>query len=245
MTSNLRFEARRRSVLRSAVLAVLLACMYSGAAAGDGGPPEDGLPAASAPIDKGPQAGPGTLRFSWAMRADPAGDGKDHQELITEDVTLASGSLIQFRIEPASAGVYYLIHRDPVGELSILYRERVTTGADLPGATEIPAGGSNFELDDTKGKERFFVLASAEPIGELEARIDAYEAASDAARAEHGKLVLAEIRSLNRRARASTERVERPVLIGGAVRSASAGLKAIAVEAPTGFYGKTIAVDHR
>ena len=182
------------------------------------------------------------LSMRWALAADPP-DGEP--VAITQDTQLASGNRLRLMIEPRSAGYFYVILRDAGEDVHVLFRQAFDEYVPDHGvSTYIPAGGQWFELSAEPGAETFFLLASSEPLPDLERLLDAFAAADDESRRDVGNKIVQEIRRQHKAHRKFSRPVEKPVLIGGKTRGAG-GIDHLAAEVTAErFYGKTITIDH-
>ena len=187
-----------------------------------------------------------TVSLRWAVGALDAGGGKPAS--IQKDTKLEAGSKLKLLIEPKSPSSVYLLLYDSSQEISVLYRKSSVVDQTKGGApTYIPPGSQWFELETGAGMETFFILASIEPLKELEQKLDRYEAASGTDKKAAAAAVVEEVRRLNKAYRNLARPVERPVMIGGQTRGTAAAdaidQLAVEVEAEK-FYGKTITIDH-
>jgi len=179
-----------------------------------------------------------TVSMQWALAARDAVE--ERPVAVTSDTTLATGARLKLFIEPLSAGYYYVILLDSSDELNVLYRE---SSEGQTGRTYIPAGKQWFELGESPGRETFFLLASTDPLAELDGLLDAFAAAESASREELQSKIIAEIRNQHRQHRRFSRPVEKPVLIGGRTRG-GAGIDHLAAEVNAErFFGKTITID--
>jgi hypothetical protein len=189
----------------------------------------------------------GTVSLRWAVGALEASGGKPSG--IQRDTRLGTGSKLKLLVEPMSPGWVYLVLLDSSQELHVLYRKSsAVSRAHGAKPTYIPPGSQWFELEKGAGMETFFLLASIEPLEELERLLDRHEAAPGADRKDAAAAVVEEVRRLNRAYRNLTRPVERPVMIGGQTRgtkSAADAIDQLAVEVEAErFYAKTITIDH-
>jgi hypothetical protein len=186
-------------------------------------------------------AEPETLELRWALGAWES--DADQPSAVTRDQQLDTGTKLKFLVEPLSPGSVYLILLDSSNEIHVLYHEPDT---ELAGPAYVPPGKHRFELDDHAGRETFFLLASVEPLAELDALLAQYAQAEADDRSRLGEAVVAEIRRLHKAHRKFARPVEKPVMIGGQMRSSSGStIDELAVEiSAEQFYGKTITIDH-
>ena len=183
-----------------------------------------------------------TVELRWALGAWETNGEKP--SAVTHDSQLDTGTKLKFLVEPLSPGSVYLILLDSDGEIHVLYRESTT---EVPGRAYVPPGTHRFELDEHAGRETFFLVASVEPLDELDQLLARYAKAEGTDKSEVGDAVVAEIRRLHKAHRKFARPVEKPVMIGGQMRSGSTGsaIDELAVEiSAEQFYGKTITIDH-
>lgn len=189
-----------------------------------------------------------TVSLRWALGAIET-DGST-PSAIQRDTQLESGARLKFLVEPLSNGSVYLIMLDSDDAIQVLYRETTSLSDGEDGQpTYIPPAGHWFALQGDAGLETFFLLASVEPLTELEELLDRHASAAPASQKEIGSEIVGEIRRLNRKYRNFSRPVEKPVMIGGQTRGgpgdSAAAIDRLAVDVRAEqFYGKTITIDH-
>jgi hypothetical protein len=187
-----------------------------------------------------------TVTLRWALGAIEA--DADAPDPIHRDTQLSSGTRLKFLVEPLSKGSVFLILLDSSDDIATLYHQPNSQHDSGAEPAYIPPGSQWFELDDQAGMETFFLLASVDPLHELESLIAKHEAADGKSRKELGTRIVTEIRRLHKQHRNFSRPVEKPVIIGGQTRSggdenSAIDRLAVEVEAET-FYGKTITINH-
>jgi hypothetical protein len=192
-------------------------------------------------------AGEPTVSLRWAVGALDAAGGKP--AAIQHDTKLGTGTKLKLLVEPTSPGSVYLLLLDSSQSLSVLYRKSSTVSKAGDGKpTYIPPGSQWFELETGAGMETFFLLASVDPLKDLEQLIDRHEAATGADKKTAATAIVEEVKRLNKANRNFARPVERPVMIGGKTRGttdAASAIDQLAVEVEAErFYGKTITIDH-
>jgi hypothetical protein len=188
-----------------------------------------------------------TVKLRWAVGALDAAGGKP--AAIQHDTKLGTGTKLKLLVEPTSPGSVYLLLLDSSQDLHVLYRKSSTVAHAKDGKpTYIPPGSQWFELEAGAGMETFFLLASVDPLKDLERLIDRHGAAEAADKKAVAESIIAEVRRLNKANRNFARPVERPVMIGGQTRGdtdAASAIDQLAVEVEAErFYGKTITIDH-
>ena len=183
-----------------------------------------------------------TVELRWALGAWETNGEKP--SAVTADRQFDTGTKLKFLVEPLSPGSVYLILLDSADEIHVLYRESTT---EVAGRAYVPPGKQRFGLDSHAGRETFFLVASVEPLEELDQLLARYAKAEGPDKGELGDAVVTEIRRLHKAHRKFSRPVETPVMIGGQMRSGSTGsaIDELAVEiSAEQFYGKTITIDH-
>ena len=181
------------------------------------------------------------VRFQWAFVATESGL---EPKLIDKDRSLKSGDALEIFLKPTSDCQVYLVHQDPSGKISSLYR--TPNAADPEEEPLREPMHVAFLLDDTKGFETFFLLASREPLQDLELLLDRYTDADPAEKKIIATDVVAEIRRLNRVNRNLKRIAIRPVRIGGSMLRDLPTIRDLAQQiSAESFVGKTITIDHQ
>jgi len=199
---------------------------------------------------------PGTLRFKWSFvaRIDPAGRNKvvNIAEMVkdmgSEKPALTAGDKISFYVEPGENTYVYIYLVDSRGNLEPIF----PTSMDMNvlaseftngNSTYIPGKFEWFSLDENKGTETFYVIASSTRLKKLE------ELTSNYINTEGDKevlkqMVLDEIKG-QKKLVAFNNPVERPISYGGKIRGLEIDISKMAVEV-TGkdMYTKTIRLEH-
>ena len=188
------------------------------------------------------------VELKWALATSDA--KSPSPSAVTKDTQLQSGAKLKFFLEPMSPCSVYLLLLDSSDEMHVLYNEKAkvkTPAADGKAATFVPAGSQWFELDDNPGQETFFLLASAEPLTDLDKLIVELGAADATAKKGVVKRIVDEVRKQQKAHRNFSRPVEKPVVIGGQTRgnSSASSIERLAVEiSAEKFYDKTITIEH-
>jgi hypothetical protein len=195
------------------------------------------------------------LQFQWAFGALKKANGSKF-EAIARDTTLKTGDQIKFFLKVDKNCFVYLIYSSSQGELGVLFPYRFklqSTEYTVAGHHYIPGGNQWFELDEHLGEERFYLLASAKRLMQLEAMINDYESADAAKKPSLAQAVLAEIRKLRKENLKFKTYAERPVNIIGNLRGTEKAETAepqdiakfaVEISADT-FYSRTFTIDHK
>ena len=194
--------------------------------------------------------------FRWAFCALIKADDEQKPIIIGRDTELKSGDRIKFFVKPESACYLYLIYHSSQGKLSVLYPARFKLPdrqGTLSGEQYIPDGNQWFELDEHTGREKFFLLASIEPLIDLETLVNKYESADKTKKPALADKIMGEIRNLRKRHLKFKTYAEKPVIIIGDLRGSEKSLRVqtkdiadYAVEiSTTTFFSRTYTIDHR
>jgi hypothetical protein len=195
------------------------------------------------------------LQFQWAFGALKKADGSKF-EAIDRDTILKTGDQIKFFLNVDKNCFVYLIYSSSQGELSVLFPYRFklrSSEYSAAGHHYIPSGNQWFELDEHTGEEKFYLLASANRLMQLETLINDYESADAAKKPSLALAVLDEIRKLRKEHLKFKTYAERPVNIIGNLRGTEKAETAepqdiakfaVEISADT-FYSRTFTIDHK
>ncbi len=195
------------------------------------------------------------LQFQWAFGALKKANGSKF-EAIERDTILKTGDQIKFFLNVDKNCFVYLIYSSSQGELSVLFPYRFKLRSSeytVAGHHYIPGGNQWFELDEHTGEEKFYLLASANRLMQLEALINDYESADAAKKQALTQTILAEIRKLRKENLKFKTYAERPVNIIGNLRGTEKAETtepqdiakfAVEISADT-FYSRTFTIDHK
>lgn len=194
--------------------------------------------------------------FQWAFCALSKAETEQQPTVITRDSALKSGDQIKFFVKLEPSVYLYLIYRSSQGEISVLFPYRFNQLDDnnsLSGKHYIPQGTQWFELDDHTGEEKFYLLAAASRLFELEALINQYESADKAKKSGLARKITSEIRNLRKRHLKFKTYAEKPVTIIGSLRGTEKSpaphtrdIADFAVEiSTTTFFSRTYTIDHQ
>ena len=226
---------------RMVLLAVLCFALFCGSS-----------PVLAEEVQPGQEA---NLQFQWAFGALKKANGSKF-EAIERDTILKTGDQIKFFLNVDKNCFVYLIYSSSQGELSVLFPYRFKLRSSeytMAGHHYIPGGNQWFELDEHTGEEKFYLLASANRLMQLEALINDYESADAAKKPALAQAVLAEIRKLRKENLKFKTYAERPVNIIGNLRGTEKAETAenqdiakfaVEISADT-FYSRTFTIDHK
>jgi hypothetical protein len=171
----------------------------------------------------------------WAVTADakraPVGDF----------AVLPSGTELGMRLELAEPAYACVVHQGPRGDVNILLARGEATTRDAQ--REFEPLGSGQRLDDATGLERFHLIVSPKPLGDLDRLIDAYRSAPPDRKTGAAEALLAEVQRLRRDHEKLEAVATKPAQIGGTVRGQD-DVGAVELSG-TGILVRTFTVDHR
>jgi hypothetical protein len=202
--------------------------------------------------DPAPAAPKENVAFKWAF----AVAGGKSLSLITKDTSLKSGDDIKMFVQLEKECFVYVVHASSKGEIDLLFPysvQQFSSDYQIEKNYYVPVGRKWLQLDDTKGKETFYVLASIERLLELEAMLGDYQTAIAEKKVDLGTKIVAEIRDARRRYKTFATIAEKPITIGGNIRAleqAEAARRPDIAEHATritanNFFSKTYTIDHQ
>ena len=198
----------------------------------------------------------GEVCFSWAFGAIVKSDDSPRFVKISRDTALKSGDQIKMLIKLEKKCFVYVFYYSSQGQLERLFPDSLSqfsTDYETSKNYYIPQGNFVLELDDNVGQEKFYLIASAQRLQELENLFGSYESAEDSKKPEFVKNIIHEIRDLRKRHKKFTAAAERPVTSTGSIRAHIAieetqfpDLDKIAIKVNAkDFFAKTFTIDHR
>jgi Domain of unknown function (DUF4384) len=204
-----------------------------------------------------PQTAEPNISFLWALGAVRA-DARDAAPVaITQGMVLHTGDQFKMIVQlQKRCFVYILLHsqyanssEDEVTWLFPSNKQQFDTDYQIGKRYNMPPGDSWYKLDQRKGRETVYLLASAKRLSALEDLLEASAAAKPAERPQLTARILAAIRTLGQGSSlfAATSG-ERPTRIGGSRRDVSRGKDVgdLAIEITAqDFYRKMVTIEHQ
>jgi hypothetical protein len=196
------------------------------------------------------------IEFDWAFGV-LGYDGKTPVPIsITRDTILKSGDEIKMMVKTTKDCYVYVVYLDSQGDLSLLFPysiRQLQTDYIVAKPYYIPKGRNWMMLDKNTGKEIFFLVGSTERLLDLEVKLGNYYSADPSNRKSLADEVVSEIRGLRRRYSTFATIAEKPLTIGGNIRSTDTvkvmrrpDIADIATQiSANNFYSKTITIDHQ
>jgi Domain of unknown function (DUF4384) len=194
--------------------------------------------------------------FRWAFAAVSGQDAQRSMLPVTQDMALKSGDQLKMMVELERRCFVYIFHHNQQDGVKMLFPYALQQFEDdyQPNRRYyIPRGEAWFRLDKNAGREVFYLIASAKRLDELEKAYLRYNSAEPALKAETASALLDQIKELRREHRELTSPAERPVPIGGALRSVEKvedpnrfDIAAFADEVlSSGFVARTYTIEHK
>jgi hypothetical protein len=194
--------------------------------------------------------------FRWAFAAMSVQDGKNSLLPVTQDMVLKSGDQIKMMVELQRRCFVYIFHHSREDGFKLLFPyslQQFESDYQPNRRYYVPRGEAWFRLDQNPGREVFYLLASSKRLDELEKAYLRHDCAEAALKAETAGVLLDQIKELRRVHRELTSPAERPVPIGGALRSVEKAedpkkfdIAAFADEVlSTGFVARTYTIEHK
>ena len=155
------------------------------------------------------------ISFRWAFGVSTgAGAARTFKPITSEDVTLKAGDEIKMYVGAEQCKCFiYVLHQDQAGQFGVLYPADGAFPSTPPSAASyIPSGGGWLTVDDSKGTERLYLLASTTRLADLERMLSAASKGPSPTQQIVGELARLQKNTLAR------NWSERPVTMGGQVR---------------------------
>lgn len=197
----------------------------------------------------------GNVGFKWGFGAEIGPEKKFVP--ITRDTSLKTGDELKMVVNLTRDCFVYVVYQNSKGDISLIFPyefKQFMTDYKVGKNYYIPKARPWFILDESKGRETFYLLASADRLLQLESFVSLYNEADAAKKTSLAQQILTEIRDVRKRYRTFTTLAEKPIAIGGNVRGTAKGSESarrpdvatIATEiSATNFYGKTFTIDHQ
>lgn len=195
----------------------------------------------------------GNIGFDWAFGVLQNGSVPVP---ITRDTVLKSGDDIKLFVKLTKECYVYVVYYDSQGDVNLLFPytiRQLQTDYSVEKQYYIPKGRAWLNLDKNTGKEIFFLVASSERLLSLEVKLGNYYSADPSDRKPLADGVISEIRGLKKQYASFATIAEKPLTIGGNIRSTDTvkvtrrpDVADIATHiSATNFYAKTITIDHQ
>lgn len=208
-----------------------------------------------APLAAEPTGEKENIRIHWAFGA--LTGPKDNRELtsINKDSTLKTGDQFKMMVELKSMCFVYLIYHGSNGEIQLLFPndpKQFDKNYHVAEKYFIPQGDLWFAMDEHTGLETFYLLASKNRLSGLENLLQKYQSSGSERKPGVVSEVIEQIKKVRKQHQTLTAKAERPISIGGSIRSAQKqaaalpDVAALAVEiSATDFYGRTFTIEHK
>jgi len=175
---------------------------------------------------------------------------------ITRDTVLKSGDQLKMLVKLNKKCFVYVFFYSSQGDLYMLFPynfSQFSNDYEVSKNYYIPQGNLVLELDENVGKEKIYLIASAQRIPELENLYSSYKSIEKSDKPEFIKNIIHEIRQLRKRHKKFTAEAERPVAGIGALRThivreetEFSDLEKMAIEfTAKSFFVKTFTIEHK
>jgi hypothetical protein len=175
---------------------------------------------------------------------------------ITRDTILKSGDEIKMMVKMTKDCYVYIVYLDSQGEIALLFPYTIRQLQDDYVAEKtyyIPKGRNWMILDKNTGKETFFIIGATQRLLDLEIKLGNYFSADPSNKKPLANEVVSEIRGLRKRYSTFATIAEKPLSIGGNIRSIDTvkvvrrpDVADITTQiSANNFYSKTITIDHQ
>jgi hypothetical protein len=196
------------------------------------------------------------VSFLWAFGVIKKTEQGSQFIKITRDTELKSGDQLKMLVKLNKKCFVYVFYYSSQGQLHMLlpyHLNQFSTDYEISKNYYIPQGDFVMELDENVGKEKFYLIASASRLHELENLFDSYDSDEGAKKSEFSANIIEEIKQLRKRHKKFTTEAERPIASTGSIRahiiSEQVGLpdlNKLADEVTAkNFFAKTFTIDHK
>lgn len=123
------------------------------------------------------------MTLSWSAFGQRLANGRWTELAVRDGSPMAAGDEFRVVFSTSADGYAYVLTRDVRGEISILFPGRALKNASRVRAGELhvaPADGGWWEFDQGAGPDRIYVVASYDPVENLESLADEREDSADA-----------------------------------------------------------------
>lgn len=188
------------------------------------------------------------IKFNWAfIRLDI--EGRIETVDFGDRVTAYSGDQIKIFLQPVGTVYLYLYFYSSQKELSLLFPASLEDFEHSYRDGEgyyIPSNDRWFVLDEKKGVETFYLLASVTRLKTLEEATIGFLNAPEKKREMLKLKLMTEIKGIRKRHSELKVRAEKPLSIAGTVRGVDTEMAHYVFEVESEeFYGKTLRIDHQ
>ena len=188
------------------------------------------------------------IKFNWAFIIRTK-EGSIETLDFGERVTAYSGDQIKIFLQPIGTVYLYLFFYSSQKELSLFFPASFDDFDHSFRNGEgyyIPSNDRWFVLDENRGVETFYLLASATRLKTLEETTIVFLNASEKKREMMKLKLITEIKGIRKRHSELKVHTEKPLSIAGTVRGVDTGMEHYVFEVESEeFYGKTLRIDHK
>lgn len=164
------------------------------------------------------------LSLVWSLAAITGPENRRTLYALESESVLYSGDKFKMMFQTAQQCYIYIIFEGAGGEILVLHPQDIES-LDQPTEPNkrvyIPNARDWFILDQNHGTETLYLLASSTPLADLESQLKRYDAALAEDKTEIAQTIVELIEKHEMFSRPLTAAAEKPLLIGGTIRSLS------------------------
>ena len=164
------------------------------------------------------------ISLLWSIAAVTGPEDQRTLVALESDSVLYSGDKFKMMLQAAQQCHVYIIFKGSEGEILTLIPPNLDS-LDQPiepnKRVYIPNANDWFILDQNSGTETLYLLVSSEPLADLESQLKRYDSALPENRKEIAQAIVELIENHEMFSRPLTAAAEKPLLIGGTIRSLS------------------------
>jgi hypothetical protein len=196
------------------------------------------------------------VNFQWAFVVLKNSNSGSQFTAITHDTALKSGDKLKMLVRLNKKCFVYVFYHSSQGALYMLFPytlSQFSNDYEVSKKYYIPQSDFVFELDENIGQEKYYLIASAQRLPELEDLYSSYESTEDVKKPKYFEKIIHEIRELRKSHKTFTTKAERPIISVGAIRahlisegSEYPDLDKFLIEfSANDFFAKTFTIDHK
>lgn len=161
------------------------------------------------------------IDIRWSMVSLDRNTNPPKPKILPQDSTLKTGDRIKMYLKANNPCFFYLFYQGAEGGLHLLFPDKLPSSVIAGGNNlTLPSGDQWFELDNTTGIEIFHVIISSYPLETIETLYEDYILGKSNNKHLESR-ILSAILKLNDEKKTLSSKAEKPVAIGGTIRSAN------------------------
>jgi len=162
------------------------------------------------------------ISFRWVFVAQSEKDGSEKLIPITKDTMLKRGDKLKIMIDLDSECFIYVLRNNGDNQLVRLFPEEEPQSGEALRADVryLPKYDKWYTLNNETGTERFYLIASSQPLVELENLLSEYDSSSETDWVEITNEIKNYIKNMRKQHKSLSSTAKRPIMIGGSFRNA-------------------------